>query len=89
MNLVFLIMPFEFSMKFFYLCYSNVFEIYDSIPDPDVPKMRFVVNHAVNLCSALYISVGFLGYVAFVDKDFGGEYIPFHSLLCTCSLLFM
>ncbi|KAK7071307.1 hypothetical protein SK128_028291 [Halocaridina rubra] len=56
-------------------CQSNIFEIYDSVPDPDVPKMRFVVNHAVNLCSALYISVGFLGYVAFVDKDFGGNII--------------
>ncbi|CAL4094023.1 unnamed protein product, partial [Meganyctiphanes norvegica] len=56
-------------------CQSNVFEIYDSVPDPDVPKMRTVVNQAVNLCSALYISVGFLGYVAFVDKDFGGNII--------------
>ncbi|XP_064101881.1 putative sodium-coupled neutral amino acid transporter 10 isoform X2 [Macrobrachium nipponense] len=56
-------------------CQSNVFEIYDSVPDPDVPKMRFVVNHAVNLCSALYISVGFLGYVAFVDKDISGNII--------------
>lgn len=56
-------------------CQSNVFEIYDSIPDPDVPKMRSVVNHAVNLCCALYISVGFLGYVAFVDQDLAGNLI--------------
>nr|XP_045598088.1 putative sodium-coupled neutral amino acid transporter 10 isoform X2 [Procambarus clarkii] len=56
-------------------CQSNVFEIYDSIPDPDVPKMRSVVNHAVNLCCALYISVGFLGYVAFVDQDLAGNVI--------------
>ncbi|XP_042233795.1 putative sodium-coupled neutral amino acid transporter 10 isoform X2 [Homarus americanus] len=56
-------------------CQSNVFEIYDSIPDPDVPKMRSVVNQAVNLCCALYIMVGFLGYVAFVDQDLAGNLI--------------
>lgn len=56
-------------------CQSNVFEIYDSIPDPDVPKMRSVVNHALNLCCALYISVGFLGYVAFTDQDLSGNLI--------------
>ncbi|KAG7176689.1 sodium-coupled neutral amino acid transporter 10-like 1 [Homarus americanus] len=55
--------------------FSNVFEIYDSIPDPDVPKMRSVVNQAVNLCCALYIMVGFLGYVAFVDQDLAGNLI--------------
>lgn len=56
-------------------CQSNVFEIYDSVPDPDVPKMRSVVNGAVNLCTALYIAVGFLGYVAFIDKDLSGNVI--------------
>ncbi|KAK4303840.1 hypothetical protein Pmani_024185 [Petrolisthes manimaculis] len=56
-------------------CQSNVFEIYDSVPDPDVPKMRSVVNQALNLCSALYISVGFFGYIAFVDQDMSGNLI--------------
>ncbi|XP_076034327.1 uncharacterized protein LOC143021033 isoform X2 [Oratosquilla oratoria] len=56
-------------------CQSNVFEIYDSLVDPDVVKMRNVVTHAVNLCCGLYIAVGFLGYVAFADKDFGGNIV--------------
>ncbi|XP_050731942.1 putative sodium-coupled neutral amino acid transporter 10 isoform X38 [Eriocheir sinensis] len=56
-------------------CQSNVFEIYDSVPDPDVPKMRAVVNNALNLCCALYIAVGFFGYIAFVDQDIAGNLI--------------
>ncbi|KAB7503699.1 putative sodium-coupled neutral amino acid transporter 10 [Armadillidium nasatum] len=56
-------------------CQSNVFEIYDSIPDPDVIKMKSVVSQAVNICCALYIGVGFLGYVAFVDTDITGNVI--------------
>ena len=56
-------------------CQSNVFEIYDSVQDPDVSKMRSVVNHVLNLCCALYISVRFFGYIAFVDQDMAGNVI--------------
>ncbi|KAF2346350.1 Amino acid transporter transmembrane domain, partial [Trinorchestia longiramus] len=57
-------------------CQSNVFEIYDSVPDANVSKMRDVVSGAMNLCSGLYAFVGIFGYIAFSQSDeFGGNVI--------------
>ena len=52
---------------------SNVFSIYESLPDPSLSRMNTVVSGAINLCSSVYILVGFFGYVAFHDVSFGGE----------------
>ncbi|KAF0289483.1 putative sodium-coupled neutral amino acid transporter 10 [Amphibalanus amphitrite] len=51
----------------------NVFSIYESLPDPSLSRMNTVVSGAINLCSSVYILVGFFGYVAFHDVSFGGN----------------
>jgi hypothetical protein len=54
------------------LYFSQLFEVYDTIPDPSLGQMVEIVKGAVNLCSGIYICVGFFGYIAFYSVDFGG-----------------
>merc|ERR1711892_156422 len=54
-------------------CQTNVFEVYASLPDATPAKMNEVVKGAVNLCTAVYITIGFFGYVAFCYTDFAGD----------------
>ena len=51
----------------------QLFEVYDVLPDPSLGHMVEVVKGAVNLCSGIYICVGFFGYIAFYTVDFGGN----------------
>ena len=46
-----------------------MFEVYELLPDPSLNRMVEVVKGAVNLCSGVYISVGFFGYVTFLDVE--------------------
>ena len=43
--------------------------MYELLPDPSLNRMVEVVKGAVNLCSGVYISVGFFGYVTFLDVE--------------------
>ena len=52
----------------------QLFEVYDALPDPSLGHMVEVVKGAVNLCSGIYICVGFFGYIAFYTVDFGGNF---------------
>ena len=52
---------------------SQVFEIYDALPDPSPTVMNAVVRGAVNLCSGCYICVGIFGYITFSAVDVGGN----------------
>ena len=57
-------------------CQSNVFEIYESVPDANVTRMRDVISGAMNLCAGLYSLVGIFGCIAFSHLDeFGGNVI--------------
>lgn len=60
-----------FSMALF--CQTQLFEIYDSLPNASLDKMNGVIRAAVNLCTAFYICVGFFGYVAFCTQNFTGN----------------
>ena len=64
----------------------QLFEVYEVLPDPSLNRMVEVVKGAVNLCSGVYISVGFFGYVAFHMVDFGGNVLtafqPSFSVEC-------
>ena len=53
--------------------FSQLFEVYDTLPDPSLGQMVEIVKGAVNLCSGIYICVGFFGYIAFYSVDFGGN----------------
>ena len=54
-------------------CQAQIFEVYEALPDPSLSRMVEVVKGAVNLCSGIYICVGFFGYVGFYSVDFGGN----------------
>merc|ERR1719334_2609384 len=54
-------------------CQTNIFAVYTALPDATPAKMNDVVKGAVNLCSAIYITIGFFGYVAFCYADFAGD----------------
>ncbi|XP_077490961.1 uncharacterized protein LOC144101701 [Amblyomma americanum] len=46
-------------------CQPQLFEIFDTVNDPSLKRMNSVVNGAVQMCSIVYIMMGFFGYVAF------------------------
>ncbi|PSN56880.1 hypothetical protein C0J52_00653 [Blattella germanica] len=60
-----------FSMALF--CQTQLFEIYESMPNATLERMNDVIRHAVNLCTGFYIFVGFFGYVAFYTQSFTGN----------------
>ena len=54
-------------------CQAQLFEVYDTLPDPSLGQMVEIVKGAVNLCSGIYICVGFFGYIGFYSLDLGGN----------------
>jgi sodium-coupled neutral amino acid transporter 10 len=55
------------------LIFSQVFEIYESLPDPSLQHMNEVVKSAVNICSGVYIAVGLFGNIACSGLELGGQ----------------
>ncbi|CAG9857030.1 unnamed protein product [Phyllotreta striolata] len=60
-----------FSMALF--CQTQLFEIYEVVPNPTLDKMNGVIKSAVNVCTGVYICVGAFGYIAFSNKPFTGN----------------
>ena len=60
-----------FSMALF--CQTQLFEIYETIPNVSLEKMNEVVRGALNICTMVYLCVGFFGYVAFCTQPFTGN----------------
>lgn len=58
-------------------CQPQLFEIFDTLNEPSLMRMNRVVNGAVQMCSIVYIMMGFFGYVAFC----GGGPIPGNILV--------
>ncbi|XP_001600642.1 putative sodium-coupled neutral amino acid transporter 10 [Nasonia vitripennis] len=54
-------------------CQTQLFEIYEAMPNATLEKMNQVVKGALNICTTVYISVGFFGYVAFCTQPFTGN----------------
>ncbi|XP_040565450.1 putative sodium-coupled neutral amino acid transporter 10 isoform X2 [Lepeophtheirus salmonis] len=54
-------------------CQPQVFEIYDSLPDPNIYTMYSIISSAVNLCTIVYICFGFFGYIMFYTQEIGGN----------------
>ncbi|RZF39560.1 hypothetical protein LSTR_LSTR001081 [Laodelphax striatellus] len=54
-------------------CQTQLFEVFDSVPNTPLDKMNSVVRSAVNICTGVYISVGFFGYIAFCTQNFSGN----------------
>lgn len=53
----------------------QLLEVFDSLRNGTLDGMNSIVKSAVNLCTALYIGVGFFGYVAYYKQPFSGERI--------------
>jgi sodium-coupled neutral amino acid transporter 10 len=60
-----------FSMALF--CQTQIFEIYQAIPNASLEKMNGLIRVAVNICTWVYIFVGTFGYIAFFQKPFTGN----------------
>ncbi|XP_070580440.1 putative sodium-coupled neutral amino acid transporter 10 isoform X2 [Ptychodera flava] len=60
-----------FSLAF--TCHTQVFVVYESLPDRTERKMNDVVKGAVNMVAFCYIMVGFFGYVAFCEQGIKGD----------------
>lgn len=59
-------------------CQPQLFEIFDTVSEPSLKRMNSVVNGAVQMCSMVYIMMGFFGYVAFCG---GGAPLPGNVLI--------
>lgn len=57
----------------FVLLFRNLFEVYESLPNPSLQKMNEIVKSATALCTGVYVLVGFFGYVAFSSQAFSGN----------------
>lgn len=55
-------------------CQTQLFEIYETMPNATLEKMNQVVRGALNICTILYISVGLFGYIGFCTQSFSGDY---------------
>nr|XP_006813940.1 PREDICTED: putative sodium-coupled neutral amino acid transporter 10-like [Saccoglossus kowalevskii] len=56
-----------------FVCHTQVFVVYESLPDRTERKMNDVVKGAVNMVTFCYIMVGFFGYVAFCEQGIKGD----------------
>lgn len=54
-------------------CQMQIYEVFETIPNPSLEKINGAVRSATNICTAVYISVGFFGYVAFCNQQFSGN----------------
>ncbi|XP_034250081.1 putative sodium-coupled neutral amino acid transporter 10 [Thrips palmi] len=60
-----------FSMALF--CQTQLFEIFDTVPNAALDKLNAVIRVAVNMCTAMYILVGVFGYIAFSKENISGN----------------
>lgn len=54
-------------------CQMQLFEIYETMPNASLDKMNSTVKSATNICTVVYILVGFFGYIAFCNQEFSGN----------------
>ncbi|KAL3875599.1 hypothetical protein ACJMK2_033534 [Sinanodonta woodiana] len=50
-------------------CQTQIFLVYDEMPEPSLKKINSIVHTAVNMCSVAYLLVGLFGYIAFSNID--------------------
>ncbi|GFO00973.1 sodium-coupled neutral amino acid transporter 3 [Plakobranchus ocellatus] len=62
-------------LSFSFGCQTQLFLLYDALPDPSLKAINGVISSAVNLCAVAYLLVGFFGYVAFHTIDIPGDVI--------------
>ncbi|KAJ8713317.1 hypothetical protein PYW07_013687 [Mythimna separata] len=60
-----------FSMALF--CQTQLFEIFESLPTLSLEKMNIVTKNAINICTAVYFTLGIFGYIAFSSHEISGN----------------
>ncbi|KAI5644098.1 transmembrane amino acid transporter protein domain-containing protein [Phthorimaea operculella] len=60
-----------FSMALF--CQTQLFEIFESLPTLSLEKMNVVTKNAINICTAVYFTLGLFGYIAFCSHTISGN----------------
>ncbi|XP_073947368.1 uncharacterized protein [Choristoneura fumiferana] len=60
-----------FSMALF--CQTQLFEIFESLPTLSLEKMNVVTKNAINICTAVYFTLGLFGYIAFSKHEISGN----------------
>lgn len=71
--------------------YRQLFEVFESINNQSLDKLNGIVRNATWICTFVYISVGFFGYVAFCTHTFSGKPATFlrHSLFYIFGFVFI
>ncbi|XP_053679710.1 putative sodium-coupled neutral amino acid transporter 10 [Anopheles nili] len=54
-------------------CQMQIFEVYATMPTTSLDKMSRVIRQSTNICTMIYIAIGFFGYVAFNGHRFSGN----------------
>lgn len=54
-------------------CQTQLFEVFESLPNASLDKMNSIVRSAVNICTGVYITMGVFGYIAFCTQQFSGN----------------
>lgn len=47
--------------------------MYKNLPEPTPSKMDMIVKNAINICTSVYLMVGYFGYVAFSSEEISGD----------------
>ncbi|XP_069124766.1 putative sodium-coupled neutral amino acid transporter 10 isoform X2 [Argopecten irradians] len=61
--------------SFAFGCQTQLFIMYDNLPEPSLKSVNNIVQSAVNMCTVSYLLTGFFGYIAFHNKDIGGDIV--------------
>uniref|UniRef100_A0A2M4BE96 Putative amino acid transporter n=1 Tax=Anopheles marajoara TaxID=58244 RepID=A0A2M4BE96_9DIPT len=54
-------------------CQMQIFEVYATMPTSSLDKMSRVIRQSTNICTLIYVAIGFFGYVAFNGHRFSGN----------------
>ncbi|XP_021342915.1 putative sodium-coupled neutral amino acid transporter 10 isoform X2 [Mizuhopecten yessoensis] len=61
--------------SFAFGCQTQLFIMFDNLPEPSLKSVNNIVHSAVNMCTVSYLLTGFFGYIAFHNKDIGGDIV--------------
>ncbi|XP_050391956.1 putative sodium-coupled neutral amino acid transporter 10 [Patella vulgata] len=56
-------------------CQTQLFVLYDALPEPSLKAVNGITSSAVNLCAVAYLLMGFFGYIAFHEDDITADII--------------